>query len=827
MVRAGANVVRVYTPPPRWVLDEIEASGLRVLVGLPWNQHVCFLESRHEAAAIRARIRTEVEALCHPALLGCSLANEVPETVVRWYGARRVSEFLGDLIATARTAAPDALHTFATFPPTEDLATVPADLVLANVHLNDAASLDAYLARLLTIADGRPLVLGEIGADAGTHGEGFQAAHIEEQLRVAWRRGAAGAFVFSWTDEWFVPSADGGHDIEGWSFGVTTVDRRPKPALAAASRAFTAPPQAAPETPGVTVVVCARNAEDTIEAALRSLVRLRYEPLEVLVIDDGSTDSTAARAEAIAGVRVVRTPPQGLSAARNRGAAEARHEVIAYTDADCVADPDWLRWIVPVIAGNVVAAGGPNLSMPHPGRLYATLAAAPGAPTHVLTSHDRAEHLAGCNLVVRRDVHASIGGFDPQFTSAGDDADFCWRLLDAGFEIGFAPLGVVWHERRRTVRRYLRQQRGYGRAEASLRTRHARRCSPGGTPGWTGLIYGGDGSGPLWGSEPVIYRQPFGTLGYLGIYGAAGDHAFRSVVLAPEWLVGGLLAVLSGLVDGVAVTAAGIAMLLPTLLAAVREARARARVSAAAFERTRADDSPPGIHLALLTWLVLAGRTVRRYGQMRALAERGLARDEASGRPGLGRWRRRLSWARGLEWRGETWWEHAPEPGEVLDSLVVELERQQLDPVSGGGYAPFDFRALCGLWWRIDGRAVVEEHGAGRRLMRFAFRPRLPAMALVILVPFLPLLVTSLLERGWLGVGLASGAVAAFFTGAASTLGSGRRRVLAALERVAAASGGMVLERGRVVRHPVPERVLQPVPEAEVPEPIIGVAGGR
>ncbi len=126
-----------------------------------------------------------------------------------------------------------------------------------------------------------------------------------------------------------------------------------------------------------------------------------------------------------------------------------------------------------------------------------------------------------------------------------------------------------------------------------------------------------------------------------------------------------------------------------------------------------------------------------------------------------------------------------------------------------------------------ESRAVVEEHGAGRRLMRFAFRPRLPAMALVILVPFLPLLVTSLLERGWLGVGLASGAVAAFFTGAASTLGSGRRRVLAALERVAAASGGMVLERGRVVRHPVPERVLQPVPEAEVPEPIIGVAGGR
>lgn len=829
MVRSGANVVRVYTPPPVWVLDEIGRSGLRVLVGLPWNQHIAFLENRRDAAAIRDTIRTQVAALRHPALLGCALANEVPETVVRWYGAPRVAEFLTSLVETARAAAPEALHTFATFPPTEDLVTVPSDLVLVNVHLNDARSLDAYLARLLTIADGRPLVLGEIGADAGTHGDLGQASHIEKQLGMAWRRGVAGAFVFAWTDEWFVPSADGGHDIEGWSFGVTTANRRPRAAYTAASRAFaSARTQPAADERGVSVVVCARNAGETIEAALASLVLLRHQPLEILVIDDGSTDATAEKAKGFAGVRVISTPPQGLSAARNHGATQAQYPILAYTDADCVVDRDWLSWILPTIRENVVASGGPNLSLPHPGRHYATLAAAPGAPTHVLTSHDRAEHLAGCNLVVRRDVHAQIGGFDPDFTSAGDDADFCWRILDAGYELGFAPCGIVWHERRRTIRKYLRQQRGYGRAEAALRTRHARRCSSGGAPGWAGLIYGGDGSGPIWGREPMLYRQAFGVLGYLGIYGSGADAALRQVVLAPEWLLAGVLTLLAGLFGGVAMLAAGLGMLVPTLIAARRETRHRARVSAAAFERTRRDDDSRGVQRPLLTGLVLLGRAVRRFGQMRALAERGFGWHsiDAGGHSANG-----LSRSRGLSWQGCLWWEQGPEAPVLLDLMLSELERQGLDPVAGGGYASFDFRALAGLWWRIESRAMVEEHGSGRRLARFSFEPRVPLSVLMLLLPFLPLLGTSIFEGSWLGLGLSGAVLGGFGLGALVTLRTTRQKLSAALRNVALASGGLVLagQKARAGSAPVPveTRVNPSVTEDELAEAVASAVAAR
>jgi O-antigen biosynthesis protein len=62
----------------------------------------------------------------------------------------------------------------------------------------------------------------------------------------------------------------------------------------------------------------------------------------------------------------------------------------------------------------------------------------------------------------------SIDGFDPIFRAAGDDVDLCWRLQNKGYKIGFSPAAVVWHFRRNTLRDYLKQQRGYGKAETLL-----------------------------------------------------------------------------------------------------------------------------------------------------------------------------------------------------------------------------------------------------------------------------------------------------------------------------------------------------------------------
>src|SRR5262245_60772639 len=91
MAATGVNAVRTYTAPPRWLLDLAQEYGLRVMVGLAWEQHVAFLEDRQRMQDIEERVRAGVRSCAgHPAILGYSIGNEIPASMVRWYGRRRV-----------------------------------------------------------------------------------------------------------------------------------------------------------------------------------------------------------------------------------------------------------------------------------------------------------------------------------------------------------------------------------------------------------------------------------------------------------------------------------------------------------------------------------------------------------------------------------------------------------------------------------------------------------------------------------------------------------------------------------------------------------------
>src|SRR5207237_8374594 len=84
-----------------------------------------------------------------------------------------------------------------------------------------------------------------------------------------------------------------------------------------------------------------------------------------------------------------------------------------------------------------------------------------------------------------------IGGFDPQFRAAGDDVDICWRLQERGWTIGFSPAATVLHRRRSSVRGYLKQQFGYGKAEALLERKWPEKYNRGGHVNWAGRVYAG------------------------------------------------------------------------------------------------------------------------------------------------------------------------------------------------------------------------------------------------------------------------------------------------------------------------------------------------
>ncbi len=505
----GATVVRVYYVPPEWFLDLAAERGLKVFIDVPWPRHLCFLDSkrlREEARqAVRAAVTTGRD---HPATFAYSIVNEIAADIVRWSGVRRVEKFIDELIEEAKSIDPGCLCTFASFPPTEFLQAANADFVCFNLYLHQRRAFEEYLARLQTLAGAKPLVLGEFGMDSLREGEAQQSEFLSWQIELAGRAGLAGTVVFSFTDDWF----RGGLQIEDWSFGLTTRDRRPKKSFPAVQRQYrVAPYFPLPRKEKVSVVVATFNGARTLENCLNSLTRLNYPDYEIILVDDGSTDRTPEIAKRFPSVRYLRQNNQGLAAARNAGIRAATGEIVAFTDDDCRADEDWLYYLVGDLQrGDFAGIGGHNFPPPEDPRVAAAVAAAPGGPAHVMLTDREAEHIPGCNMAFYQWALRQVGMFDPLFTKAGDDVDVCWRIRDCELKIGFSPSGFVWHYRRSTVKAYLKQQAGYGEAEALLIAKHPEHFNAVGGGLWRGRIYATAHAGLLL-RGPVIYHGIFGS----------------------------------------------------------------------------------------------------------------------------------------------------------------------------------------------------------------------------------------------------------------------------------------------------------------------------
>ncbi len=93
------------------------------------------------------------------------------------------------------------------------------------------------------------------------------------------------------------------------------------------------------------MIVCTHNGHAFLPECLRALSELRYPNYEVIVVDDGSKPGIEQIVRAAGNARYRQQPHRGLSAARNLGAKEARGEILAYTDDDCVPDRDWLDYL--------------------------------------------------------------------------------------------------------------------------------------------------------------------------------------------------------------------------------------------------------------------------------------------------------------------------------------------------------------------------------------------------------------------------------------------------------------------------------------------------
>ena len=337
MAESGMNAVRIpHTMPPVTLLDAAQRHGLRVMVGLSAEQHVGSSTTGRVRPTSTARVRARGARRCagHPALLCYAVGNEIPAPIVRWHGRASVERFLEQLYELRQGRGPGRRSSPTSTTRRPSTSSCRSSTSSASTSTSSSSErLEAYLARLQNLAGDRPLLMTEIGLDALRNGEEAQArdARLAGAHRVRGRAARAPSSSPGPTSG----TAAGATSTTGTS-GSRDRDRAPKPALAAVREAFADAPF--PDDRDVAARLASSSAPTTARArsatASRGSRALDYPDFEVIVVDDGSTDATAAIA-AEYDVRLISTgEPRPVAARATPGWQAATGEIVAYIDDD-------------------------------------------------------------------------------------------------------------------------------------------------------------------------------------------------------------------------------------------------------------------------------------------------------------------------------------------------------------------------------------------------------------------------------------------------------------------------------------------------------------
>lgn len=222
----------------------------------------------------------------------------------------------------------------------------------------------------------------------------------------------------------------------------------------------------------VSLVIPGRNCGQTIRLCLEAVVPLLETPRlgEIIFVDDGSTDDTA---EIVAEFPVSCVPGggRGPGAARNVGWRAARHPLVWFVDADCVAEPDALNLLLPHLDDPKVGGVSGSYGIMNPESLLACLIHEEIVERHRVMPQ-RVDFLATFNVVYRREILDRLDGFDEHFLK-GQDAELSWRVLAAGYELRFVFESRVKHFHATRLGRYLRTQRQQGYWRVWLHLSHS------------------------------------------------------------------------------------------------------------------------------------------------------------------------------------------------------------------------------------------------------------------------------------------------------------------------------------------------------------------
>ncbi len=230
--------------------------------------------------------------------------------------------------------------------------------------------------------------------------------------------------------------------------------------------------------PLVSIVVPVYNRAGEIGDCLEALLAQNYPAhrLEIIVVDDGSADGTVEVVSRYPVKLICQSQNRGQSAARNAGARAAQGEIVAFIDSDCIADPNWLRELLPYFQdARVALVGGYVDSFFRESRLdrYEEVQSPLNMGKEVAFGTSAASdfYVPTCNVLIRKDVYLQVRGLD-EGLRLGEDVDLCWRLKETGRRLLYVPKGKVRHKHRNRLGEILRRRFDYGTSEGFLFSRH-------------------------------------------------------------------------------------------------------------------------------------------------------------------------------------------------------------------------------------------------------------------------------------------------------------------------------------------------------------------
>src|SRR5688572_8709388 len=227
----------------------------------------------------------------------------------------------------------------------------------------------------------------------------------------------------------------------------------------------------------ISVVIPVLNGASTIEHCLTALQQqdLPRDFYELWVVDNGSSDSTMEILSRYRDCAVTLSETQIRSSygARNRGVLASRGDLVAFTDADCVPHPQWLKLIAAAFDDPRVGCAGGEIIAVKPMTWAERCAQRVGLLTQATTlANTYRPYFQTANAAYRREVFDQIGLFDASLESGGD-ADLCWRLQEqTHWEMCFAENAIVEHHHRTHWQELWKQFKRYGRGRAALQAKY-------------------------------------------------------------------------------------------------------------------------------------------------------------------------------------------------------------------------------------------------------------------------------------------------------------------------------------------------------------------